>query len=268
MKSRVIAVFFLVLFSTVLYGADQSDGDYVKSRELMVAKFSGIKPKIFSQWAPGIKKKMETREKIIALTLDACGGKKGNGYDKKLIDYLIENKIPATLFMTGLWIDANTDKAVFLARNSLFDIENHGLRHKPCSVCGFRIYGRKGTLTVSDAYDEIEANARKIKNITGKRPQFYRPGTAYFDDVAIKLTYATGHIPMNFSIVSGDAVKTFPWERLYRRMIKGVKPGSIIIAHMNQADGRFYRAFKEAVPKLKKMGYRFVKLSEYREILK
>jgi len=266
MKALIVVLFLII--SVPAYSDPFPEPDYDLVKKLIAAKYAGVKPEKFSQWLPGIKKKIQTKEKIIALTLDACGGRKGNGYDKKLIDFLIKEKIPATLFMTGLWIDANTRTALAIARNQLFDIENHGLRHKPCSVRGYRIYGRRGTLSVADAFDEIEKNARKIKKFTGRRPIFYRPGTAYFDDVAVKVSYSTGHIPMNFSIVSGDAVKTFPWQRICRRIVRGVKPGSIIIAHMNQPDGRFYRAFKAAVPKLRKMGYLFVRLRDYRENLK
>ena len=35
----------------------------------------------------------------VALTFDLCPVGKGSGYDQALIDYLIEQKIPATFFM-------------------------------------------------------------------------------------------------------------------------------------------------------------------------
>lgn len=37
--------------------------------------------------------------KSVALTLDACG----DGFDRDLIDYLIDRRIPATLFVTRRW---------------------------------------------------------------------------------------------------------------------------------------------------------------------
>lgn len=37
----------------------------------------------------------------IALTLDACGG----GFDAELIQFLIQQRIPATLFVTKKWLD-------------------------------------------------------------------------------------------------------------------------------------------------------------------
>jgi peptidoglycan/xylan/chitin deacetylase (PgdA/CDA1 family) len=59
-----------------------------------------------------------------------------------------------------------------LIKDTLFEIENHGLKHRPCGTVGETEYDIKGTLNVGQAVDEIELNNRKIKNITGKRPKF------------------------------------------------------------------------------------------------
>jgi peptidoglycan/xylan/chitin deacetylase (PgdA/CDA1 family) len=56
-----------------------------------------------------VKTKLNTDQKLIALTFDACGGPRGKGYDAKLIKYLKREKIPATLFISGKWIDANPE---------------------------------------------------------------------------------------------------------------------------------------------------------------
>ncbi len=258
---------FLLLAGAVLHAETALSGDYAALRELVVKKYSGIKPKIFSQEVPGVKERIDTTEKIAALTLDACGGKKGNGFDAELIAFLRQNKIPATLFVTGLWIDANTGIVRELAADPLFEIENHGMYHKPASVNGAVIYGRRGARDAGELVDEIELNAIKIKNITGRRPLFYRPGTAYFDDVAVKIIYDLNQVPMNFSIVSGDAAGFKP-ERIERRILSGVKNGSVIIGHMNMPGKNLYPALKRSLLILKERGYRFVKLEEYKNSLK
>lgn len=101
---------------------------------------------------------------MIALTFDACGGKEGSGYDEKLIDYLIKENIPATLFINARWITANKDIFAKLAANPLFEIENHG--------------------TVNEVIREVKENADQIEKLTGRRPLFFRSGTAYYDDIA------------------------------------------------------------------------------------
>src|SRR5882672_3184609 len=39
----------------------------------------------------------------VALTLDACGGQT----DARILSALVENKIPATIFVTGIWLKRN-----------------------------------------------------------------------------------------------------------------------------------------------------------------
>jgi peptidoglycan/xylan/chitin deacetylase (PgdA/CDA1 family) len=58
--------------------------------------------------------------KKIALTLDACGGK----YDDDLIEFLIKNRIPATIFATKKWLDQNPHGLSDIkAHLDLFDVE-------------------------------------------------------------------------------------------------------------------------------------------------
>ena len=45
-------------------------------------------PKQWGEFLPGIKTQLDTPEKVIALTLDACGGSNGNQYDASLIYFL------------------------------------------------------------------------------------------------------------------------------------------------------------------------------------
>ena len=261
-----IIIFLLFAVTTLSYSDTILSDEYKTLREQIVKKYSQDKPEIFSQWTPGVKTKIDTTEKIAVITLDACGGKKGSGYDRELITFLRENKIPASLFMTGLWIDANPALVKELSSDPLFEIENHGMFHKPASVNGAKIYGRRGTKNPGELVDEIEQNSIKIEKLTGRRPLFYRPGTAYFDDVAVKIVYDLKLIPMNFSIVSGDAAEFKP-ERIERRIMSGIKNGSVIIGHMNRPGKNLYPAMKKSLLQLKEKGYRFVKLSDYKNSL-
>src|SRR5262245_59937542 len=65
-------------------------------------------------------------DRAVALTLDACGG----GYDEALVELLIAQRIPVTVFATRRWIDRHPQAvAVLNAHPELFDIEDHGDRH-------------------------------------------------------------------------------------------------------------------------------------------
>ena len=74
----------------------------------------------------------------VAVTLDACGGRT----DQRILSALVENRIPATIFVTGLWLKRNPEAlAIMQAHPDLFELENHGGRHIPAVDTPRKIYG-------------------------------------------------------------------------------------------------------------------------------
>jgi peptidoglycan/xylan/chitin deacetylase (PgdA/CDA1 family) len=231
------------------------------AKERLIAAYKNQAPGEWGETVAGIKTHLDTTDKVIALTFDACGGPKGSKIDTVLIEFLRAEKIPATLFVSGSWINANPAAFKKLAADPLFEIGNHGLAHKPCSVNGKSAYGIKGTASVGELVDEIEKNGKKIEAATGRKPNLYRPGTAYCDEVAVKVAGELGYEVVNYNIL-GDAGATWPMEKIREALLKA-EPGAIVIMHMNQPRSQTAAGLKEAVPLLREKGFRFVKLSEY-----
>jgi peptidoglycan/xylan/chitin deacetylase (PgdA/CDA1 family) len=225
------------------------------------ARFYGIKPAQWGERVSGVRTRLATGEKVIALTLDACGSAGGKAVDSRLMDFLVHERIPATLFINARWIDANPELFRRLAANPLFEIANHGLRHKPASVSGRSIYGIQGTRDAAELVDEIELNARKIETVTGKRPKLYRSGTAYYDEVAVEISRALGHEVAGFSIL-GDAGATYTAAQVTAALY-GATAGDVIICHMNHPESGTGAGIMAAVPELKRRGFSFVRMSDY-----
>jgi len=224
-------------------------------------KFKNSVPVDWGYEIKGIKTHVNTKEKIMCLTFDACGDSQYvNDYDKDLIDFLEKGNIPATLFLSGLWIDRHPDIAKQLSQNPLFEIENHGLKHKPLSINGQRAYGIKGTASIDEVIDEIEINSMKIQSITGKKPLYFRSGTAHYDDISIKIANMLGYEVVNFSI-NGDGGATYSRQEI-KEDLSNVIPGDIIIFHMNYPEGDTAEGIMDAIPELKKKGFKFLKLNE------
>jgi peptidoglycan/xylan/chitin deacetylase (PgdA/CDA1 family) len=160
--------------------------DYLTLKKRILDQFKHPKSGRFGEFVKGAKKDLDTQQKVIALTFDACGGKQ-SGYDARLIDYLRQEKIQATLFVSGLWIEKNKETFQDLAKDPLFEIENHGLLHRTCSINGASKYGVIPTRNMGDVIDEMELNARKIMELTGRRPVFFRSATAYTDEASVKV---------------------------------------------------------------------------------
>ncbi|MCX5657230.1 MAG: polysaccharide deacetylase family protein [Candidatus Omnitrophica bacterium] len=236
--------------------------DYNRLKKSVVRKFGSCVPSSWGEVVKGVKTRLDTKRPVLALTLDACGSK-GDGFDADLINYLVKEKIPVTLFISGKWMDKNPEIFKDLSKNNLFEIENHGLEHRPCSVKGNSAYGIKGTDSASGAMDEIELNSQKIKSLTGHKPKFYRSGTAYYDEVAVEIASHLGYQVIGFSVI-GDAGATYSKEQIKKALLKGIWPGEIMLCHMNHPECETAEGLIEAIPELEKMGFRFVKLRNYK----
>jgi peptidoglycan/xylan/chitin deacetylase (PgdA/CDA1 family) len=233
----------------------------VQTRSMLVNKYNGQVPKQWSETTTGVLRSMSTQNKVIALTFDACGGPNGNGYDADLINYLYTNRIPATLFINSRWIDANYNTFMALAHNNNFEIENHGFSHRPLSVNGKWQQGITGTQNVGEVVDEVLDNARKIEKMTGKRPRFFRSGTGFYDEVAVRVVKDLGFNAVNYNVL-GDARTTFHTQQVKNQLLNAT-PGSIVIFHMNHPEKDTYEGIRAALPELLRRGYRFVKLTNF-----
>jgi len=194
------------------------------------------------------------------LTLDACGGPGGNGYDAQLVSLLRREKIAATLFLTARWIDAHPVVAAELAAEPLFEIENHGARHKPCSVSGRVAYGIAGTASLAEARAEIMAGSKRIEQLTGRKPRLFRPATGHFDEACVALLRQLDIRPAGFS-VSGDGGAAFSRARV-GRAVGNARDGAIVLLHMNHPGGGIAAGVADALRILRKRSVRFVRLSE------
>ncbi|WP_261302885.1 polysaccharide deacetylase family protein [Paenibacillus andongensis] len=235
--------------------------DFSSLEKTLIERYGNAKPKKWGENVPGVRTHLTTKEQVIALTFDACGGKEGSGYDEKLIDYLIKENIPATLFINARWITANKDIFAKLAANPLFEIENHGTEHRPLSVNGKLAYGITGTKSVNDVIHEVKDNADQIEKLTGRRPVFFRSGTAYYDDIAAGIVHDLGFQLAGYNVL-GDAGATYNTEQVYNALLKA-RSGSIVLAHMNHPEKDTAEGIMKAIPELKKEGYRFVHLASY-----
>ena len=235
--------------------------DYNALKGSIAARYAGVEPREWGERVPGVKTRLATREKVIALTFDACGSAKGMALDGRLVEFLEKEQVPATLFINGRWIGPNRAAFDRLAANPLFEIANHGLRHRPASVNGRSAYGIAGTKTVAELVDEIESNARDIAALTGRKPRFYRSGTAYYDEVAVRVAAELGEDVAGFSVL-GDAGATYSRDQVRRALLSAVS-GDIVILHMNHPESGTAAGVMDAVPELKRRGFRFVRLSDY-----
>ncbi len=200
----------------------------------------------------------QAETKVAALTLDACGG----GYDAKLIRFLAEERIPATVFATRKWIARNAEGVAMLrSRPELFDIEDHGANHVPAVIgLGRRVYGIAGNLDVAHLESEVRGGATAVEAATGIAPRWYRGATAEYDPQALRVILAMGYKVAGFSI-NADAGATLKRDAIAARL-NAVGPGDIIIAHMNKPGSDTAEGLASGLKSLRERDFQFVMLRD------
>lgn len=208
-------------------------------------------------------------KKVVALTFDADmtpkmkkdleTGKVASWYDKKIIDILKQNNVPATLFMSGMWIELYPNETKELAASPLFELANHSYSHpafeKHCSSLNL--------IPDSKDEEEIAKTQKLLKEVAGVDNHFFRfPGGCY-DKNDLEIVFKSGLEAIQWDVSSGDAFNNNS-QRLISNVINHAEGGSIILMHM--IDNRNAPKTAEALPTiisvLKSKGFSFVKVSE------
>jgi hypothetical protein len=105
---KIAVIFFLICFTCFAqeakYFANKNflnslnkDSSYVALRRKISQEYLHSSPGSWGEFVKDVDEDIKTKDKIIAFTFDACGGPKRNGYDSELINFLQQEKIPATL---------------------------------------------------------------------------------------------------------------------------------------------------------------------------
>jgi peptidoglycan/xylan/chitin deacetylase (PgdA/CDA1 family) len=199
-----------------------------------------------------------THASRVALTLDACSGQ----YDDDLIQFLVRNRIPATIFATKKWLDKNPyGVSVIKANLDLLDVEDHGENHIPAVIgAGRKVYGIAGEPDIIHLRREVTEGARAVEAVTGVAPRWYRGATAEYDPQAMDEIRKLGYRIAGFS-VNADSGATLKKVAIEERL-QHVKAGDVIIAHMNKPASDSAEGLSTGLLQLLRRGFVFVRLDQ------
>ena len=158
----------------------------------------------------------------IALTFDLCPVRKGAGYDKALIEYLIDHNIPATFFMSGQWIAKHDPEVEQLLGIAFFEVGTHGEVHAHLPMHNseeqrVEILGPVKLLSEHYAHDTV----------------LFRPPFGEYNEVTVDVVKALGLRLVQWNIESGDPDPSLSAEHILARVEKRAKAGSIVVLHAN-----------------------------------
>ncbi len=200
--------------------------------------------------APGLVLHGSRHGRLLALTFDADPV----GYDSLIVQELVRSHVPATIFLTGLFMLRHPRLVRSLATRPYLELENHSLDHgaweQPC-------YGLP-TVAVGKRR-EVLAAARLLERTTGRRPRYFRFPGGCQDETDIKLVRSLGEQPVQWDVVSGDAYLRDP-RLVERQVLDLIHPGSIVVMHLNGSPRApaTAAALAALLPALQGRGYRFV----------
>ncbi len=196
----------------------------------------------------------------VALTLDACSGQT----DLRILNTLVENRIPATIFVTGRWLRRNAEAlAVLKAHPDLFELENHGLNHVPAIDDQPTMFGLKTAGSPEAIRAEIQGGADAMQAAHTLKPIWYRDATARYSDDAIALIHAMGYRVAGYSL-NADMGASLMAPQVEKRL-SAAKDGDVIIAHINQPSRVAGEGVVKGILNLKQKGFRFVRLEDAQE---
>lgn len=193
----------------------------------------------------------------VALTFDACGGKT----DWNILHFLVDEKIPATIFVTKKWIDGNSEAVSYLKEHQdIFKIENHGRDHKEAVYEAIGAYHLPATENDSGLATEVDGGDAAIEANFGVKPTWYRDAGALYDKNSINWLHEH-HWQIGGYSIAGDEGATASKSRIIQ-ILSHVKPGDVILMHVNKPHGHTYEGMKVGIMNLKEQGYHFAWLGQ------
>jgi peptidoglycan/xylan/chitin deacetylase (PgdA/CDA1 family) len=189
--------------------------------------------------------------KEIALSFDACPTSGENHFNKTIANILMETKTPATIFMSGRWVEQDSAATRLLASDSLIEFGNHSFTHPHLTH-----------LTEAKIRRELERTQKIIANVTGQTPFLFRAPYGEYNDTLISIAKKLGLATVQFSVESGDPDTSFTAERLIKWVTTAARNGSIVIMHINNRGWHTAQALPAIISFLREKGYKLVKVSD------
>ncbi|WP_323373970.1 polysaccharide deacetylase family protein [Plantactinospora alkalitolerans] len=178
---------------------------------------------------------------LVALTFDADmtdamlanlrGGRVRSYANMRIIELLERERIPATFFLTGKWVERYPELTRRLAGNSRFELANHTYGHLAFTP---NCYGLP-RVSNSRMTEDVARTFRLIEPYGGRQTRYFRfPGLCH-DGAALAALAPLGVTVVDGDVVSGDPFAT-AWRPIVNAVLSKVKPGSVVVLHVTEAN--------------------------------
>ncbi len=200
----------------------------------------------------GVVTRLPTRERVVALTFDACQAGQRMSLDHGITDFLVGRRIPFTIFMGGRFARDNAGDVRELARHDFVSIQNHSWSHPR----DMRLLDDEQVRT------EVTRAEATLFAVTGRRPTLFRFPGGNADERTVALVRALGYQVVHWRWAEGDPAPSVDAERLVAQTLERTRAGDILILHINGRGWHTAEALPRIVDGLLARGFRFVTVAE------
>ncbi|MDR6320866.1 polysaccharide deacetylase family protein [Actinoplanes couchii] len=152
----------------------------------------------------------------------------------RLLKILENRRVPATFFVTGQWAEQYPEVTRRIAGNPLFEIANHSYEHAAFTGDCYNL----PRVAPAGMTEDVAKTFRVLEPFGGRQTRYFRfPGLCH--DAAARKALA----PLGVTIIDGDVVSGDPFARgpspVVNAVLDQVKPGSIVIMHVTEANAQY-----------------------------
>ena len=183
----------------------------------------------------------------IALTFDACPTRHVPGFSTAIVDYLQNEHIPATFFVSGRWAETHRREFSRLASVPFFEVASHGYRHRHLTDAA-----------ESTDLQDIAQGQQSLVNLHAHPDPLFRPAYGDLPTILPALGRQDGLTPVLWDIVTGDPDPHVTAAGIEREVLMHARGGSIVVMHVNGRGVSTPTALPVFVAALRKKGFDFV----------
>ncbi|MDO6448756.1 delta-lactam-biosynthetic de-N-acetylase [Oceanobacillus profundus] len=173
------------------------------------------------------------------------------GYTADILKVLKQEKVPATFFITGHYVESEPDLVKRMVDEGHI-IGNHSYHHPDFTI-----------MNKESIKKELETLEESVAELTDQKEiKFLRPPRGVFNENTLRWSNELGLIHVFWSLAFADwkIADQKGWEYAYEQIMKQMHPGAIILLHAVSSDNA--QALEQVIKELKKQGYTFKSLDD------
>lgn len=180
-------------------------------------------------------------------------------YNRALIDELRALHVPATMFLTGMWMEQYPEVTRELAADPLFELGTHTYDHRAFTKHCYTL----GTVPRPDMLTDVRRAVVQLDQLDPHATRWFRfPGGCY-DGTALHELAPAGVTAVGLDVPGADGFARSP-RPIVNQVLSNVRDGSIVVLHLHGGDNAPYtdEALGPIVKGLRGRGYQLVTVTQ------